>query len=265
MLVDSHCHLNYEGLAHDVDAVIERGRAAGIGTFLSINTKLREYDEIIALVDQYHDVFGTVGIHPHEAQAETGMGAADLIARTAHPRIIGLGETGLDYFYENAPRDHQIKSFKEHIAAARETGLPLVIHSRDAEADSFDILSAELEKGPFKAVIHCFTGSRNFMKQMVDLGFYISISGIVTFKKATDLQQTAKAIPDDRLLVETDAPFLAPVPYRGKICEPAYVADTARFLANLRGIELEDLARQTTANFFRLFSKATPPSGLAAQ
>jgi TatD DNase family protein len=193
------------------------------------------------------------------------MGAADLIARTAHPRIIGLGETGLDYFYENAPRDHQIKSFKEHIAAARETGLPLIIHSRDAEADSFDILSAQLKKGPFKAVIHCFTGSRNFMKQMVDLGFFISISGIVTFKKATDLQETAKAIPDDRLLVETDAPFLAPVPYRGKICEPAYVADTARFLANLRGVELEDLARQTTTNFFRLFSKATPPGALAAQ
>ncbi|GEQ96790.1 TatD-related deoxyribonuclease [Iodidimonas gelatinilytica] len=261
MLVDSHCHLNYEGLKHDVDAVVERARRAGVGTFLSINTKLREYEEITALVERFPDVFGTVGIHPHEAENETGIGAQSLIERTHHPKIVGIGETGLDYFYDNAPRDLQKTSFLEHIAAARETGLPLIVHTRDAEADTYEIMTQELEKGPFKAVIHCFTGSQPFMKQMVDLGFYISLSGIVTFKKAADLQETAKLVPDDRLLVETDSPFLAPVPYRGKTCEPAFVEKTARFVADLRDVDFDRLATQTTDNFFRLFSKAERPQG----
>ncbi len=264
MLVDSHCHLNYKGLAEEVDQVVERGRAAGIGTFLTINTRLSEYDDILALTERFHDVYGTVGIHPHEAENEAGVAAEALIKRTRHPRIVGLGETGLDYFYDNAPRDAQITSFRAHLEAGRQTGLPLVVHTRDAEDDTLQIMTDELRKGPYKAVIHCFTGTRGFMEQMVDLGFYISISGIVTFKKAQDLQETARHIPADRLLVETDAPFLAPVPHRGKTCEPAFVADTARFVADLRGMVYEDLTRTTTDNFFRLFHKAIRP-GTAGQ
>lgn len=257
MLVDSHCHLNYEGLRDDPEGVVARARAAGVGTFLTINTRLREYDEVVALVERFPDVFGTVGIHPHEA--ETGVGAGEIVARTRHPRIVGIGETGLDYHYDNAPHPAQQASFAEHIRAAQESGLPLVVHSREAEEDTARMLGEALAGTPFAAVIHCFTGSRGFMEQMVGLGFFVSISGIVTFKSARDLQETAKAIPDDRLLIETDAPFLAPVPHRGRICEPAHVADTARFLANLRGIEVEALAVSTADNFFRLFGKASRP------
>lgn len=259
MLVDSHCHLNYKGLVEDVDQVVERGRAAGIGTFLTINTRLSEYDDIITLTERFQDVYGTVGIHPHEAENEAGVTAESLIERSRHPRIIGLGETGLDYFYDNAPHDAQKASFRAHLEAGQKTGLPLVVHTRNAEDDTLQIMTEALERGPYKAVIHCFTGSRGFMEKMVDLGFYISISGIVTFKKAQDLQETARHIPADRLLVETDAPFLAPVPHRGKICEPAYVADTARFISDLRDMPFDNLSRLTTENFFRLFSKASRP------
>lgn len=258
MLVDSHCHLNYEGLRDDPEGVVGRARAAGVGAFLSINTKLREYDEVVAIAERFGDVFGTVGIHPHEA--ETGVGAAEIVKRTHHPRIVGIGETGLDYYYDNAPREAQKASFAEHIRAAQETGLPLVVHSRDAEEDTAAMLADALRDRPFSAVIHCFTGSRAFMERMVGLGFFISISGIVTFRSARDLQETAKAIPPDRLLIETDAPFLAPVPHRGKPCEPAFVADTARFLATLRGIEVAALAELTAENFFRLFTKARRPA-----
>lgn len=254
MLVDSHCHLNYEGLRDDPEGVVARARAAGVGTFLTINTKLREYDEVVAIAERFPDVFGTVGVHPHEA--ETGVAAAEIVARTRHPRIVGIGETGLDYYYDNAPREAQKASFAEHIRAAQETGLPLVVHSRDAEEDSAAMLAAAIADKPFSAVIHCFTGSRAFMETMVGLGFFISISGIVTFKSARELQETAKAIPEDRLLIETDAPFLAPVPHRGKPCEPAHVADTARFVAELRGVTLADIAAITTRNFFALFLKA---------
>lgn len=259
MLVDSHCHLNYEGLRDDTDAVIARARAAGVDAMLTINTKLREYDAVVALTERYEDVFGTVGIHPHEAENEAGVAVAALVERTLHPRIVGIGETGLDYYYDNAPRDLQKTSFQAHIEAAQQTGLPLVVHSRDAEADTTDMLKRALENAPLNAVIHCFTGSMAFMKEMVALGFYISMSGIVTFKSARALQAVAREIPDDRLLIETDSPFLAPVPHRGRLCEPAFVADTARFLGQLREVDHEALADLTSRNFFRLFSKASRP------
>jgi len=256
MLVDSHCHLNYKGLSEDMNSVLERGRAAGVGYFLTINTKLGEFEDVHAIARANADVSCTVGIHPHEAESAGDLTAGDILERTADPDVVGIGETGLDYYYDNAPRAAQRASFATHIEAAQEAGLPLVVHTRDAEADTEALLREGAQGGGLEAVIHCFTGSRGFMERMVDLGFYISLSGIVTFKKAADLQETAKHIPADRLLVETDSPFLAPVPHRGKPCEPAYVADTARFVADLRSIDEAELAAQTTANFFRLFERA---------
>lgn len=260
MLVDSHCHLNYKGLADDIKAVLERGRGAGVGYFLAINTKLGEFEEVRAIARSHRDVSCTVGVHPHEAEGAGDLTAEEIVERTGDAQVVGIGETGLDYYYDNSPREAQRRSFKTHIEAAQETGLPLVVHSREAEADTEALLAEACKRGPLKAVIHCFTGSRGFMERMVELGFTISLSGIVTFKTATDLQETAKHIPPDRLLVETDAPFLAPVPHRGKTCEPAYVADTARFVAGLRGMEDNELAAMTTENFFRLFDKTPQPS-----
>lgn len=259
MLVDSHCHLNYKGLFEDVNGVLERGRATGVGYFLTINTKLREFEEVRAIARTNADVSCTVGIHPHEAEGAGDLTAADILQRTADPDVVGLGETGLDYYYDNSPREAQRQSFAVHIEAAQESGLPLVVHSREAEADTEALLADAVGRSPLKAVIHCFTGSRGFMERMVELGFHISLSGIVTFKTATDLQETAKHIPLDRLLVETDSPFLAPVPHRGRTCEPAYVAHTARFVAGLRGIDEAELAARTTENFFQLFDKAERP------
>ena len=263
-IVDSHCHLNYKGIREQQDAVIDRARAAGVGCMLSINTKLREYDEIVAIIEKHADIFGTVGIHPHEAESEPDVAVRALTERAGHPKIVGIGETGLDYFYDNAPRDMQQVNFRGHIEASRETGLPVIVHTRDADDDCIDILSAEMAKGTFGGVIHCFTASQRLADACLEMGFYISISGIVTFKNAKELQATAKTIPSDRLLIETDSPFLAPVPHRGKTCEPAFVADTARFLAELRGESLEDLGAATTQNFFDLFSKIVPPQGVAA-
>ncbi|WP_041391888.1 TatD family hydrolase [Sphingobium sp. SYK-6] len=258
MLVDSHCHLNYKGLVEDQDAVIARARAAGIGGMLNISTREREWHDVIAVAENAPDIWATVGIHPHEADEHPHVDTARLVAAAAHPRVIGIGETGLDYYYDHSDRARQQASFRAHIAAARQTGLPLIVHTRDAEDDTAAILREEMAAGPFPGVIHCFTASDAFADIALELGFYISISGIVTFKKATALQESARRIPADRLLVETDSPFLAPVPHRGKPCEPAYVADTARFLADLRGDRLEDLAAATTRNFFTLFSKAAP-------
>ncbi|MGK2286091.1 TatD family hydrolase [Pedomonas sp. V897] len=256
MLVDSHCHLNYKGLREDVPGVLARARAAGVGRFLNISTKEHEWAEVVGLAEQEPDVFATVGIHPHEAETHPEVDTAKLVAACDHPRVIGIGETGLDYFYDHSPREQQQASFRAHIAACRETGLPLIVHTRDAEEDTARILREEMEKGPYTGVIHCFTASQAFGEIALELGFYISISGIVTFKNARDLQETVKTIPQDRLLVETDSPFLAPVPMRGKPCEPAFVTHTAAFVANLRGQTVEELAETTTANFFRLFSKA---------
>jgi len=258
-IVDSHCHLNYKGIVEQQNAVVERARKAGVGCMLAINTKLKEYQQIVDIVDTYPDVFGTVGIHPHEAESEPDIGVSALIERAVHPKIVGIGETGLDYFYDNAPRDMQQTNFRAHITASRQTGLPLIVHTRDADDDCIDILQEEMKLGVFPGVIHCFTASQRLADAAIEMGFYISISGIVTFKNAKTLQDTAKTIPLNRLLVETDSPFLAPVPHRGKPCEPAYVIDTAKFLSTLRGDSMEILGHATTENFFRLFSKVTPP------
>ena len=255
MLVDSHCHLNYPGVVEDLAGVLARARAAGVGGFLGISTRQGEWDAVIAQADAEPDIWATIGIHPHEADHHPDTDTATLIDAASHPRVIGIGETGLDYFYDKSDRDRQRASFAAHISAARATGLPLIVHTRDAEADTLALLQAT-GAGTLHGVIHCFTASQAFADQALALGFYISISGIVTFKNARDLQATAATIPADRLLVETDSPFLSPVPMRGRSCEPAFVAHTARLLASLRGETFEDLATNTTHNFFTLFSKA---------
>ena len=257
MLVDSHCHLNYPGLREDQAGVIARARAAGVGTMLGISTRAAEWDEVIALADAETGIWASVGIHPHEADAHPDIDAARLIDAASHRKVVAIGETGLDYHYDHSDRARQAANFRSHIAAARETRLPLVIHTRDAEDDTLAILRDERGQGAFGGIIHCFTASQGFAEQALALGFYISLSGIVTFRNARDLQATAVTIPDDRLLVETDAPFLAPVPMRGRPCEPAYVAHTAAFVAGLRGVTPEALAATTTANFFALLTKAT--------
>ena len=256
MFIDSHCHLVYKGLVEDQAAVLARARAAGISGMLNISTRESEWDAVVGVAEREADVWASVGIHPHEADAHPEIDAAKLIARATHPRVIAIGETGLDYYYDKSDREQQRTSFRAHIAAARETGLPLIVHTRDAEDDTVDILADEMEKGAYTGVIHCFTASQDFADKALNLGLYISISGIVTFKNAKDLQASATIIPDDRLLIETDAPFLAPVPHRGKSCEPAFVADTARFLSELRGVSIETLAEQSRVNFFNLFTKA---------
>ena len=257
MLIDSHCHLNYPGVAEDVPGVLARARAAGVGGFLGISTRRNEWDAVIAQADAEPDIWATIGIHPHEADLHPDTDTATLVDAARHSRVIGIGETGLDYYYDKSDRDRQKASFAAHITAARTTGLPLIVHTRDAEADTMALLRAPGD-GVLNGVIHCFTASQAFAEQALALGFYISISGIVTFKNARDLQASAAIIPADRLLVETDSPFLAPVPMRGRPCEPAFVAHTARFLASLRGETIEALAASTTANFFTLFGKARP-------
>lgn len=264
MLIDSHCHLNYKGLVEDQAGVIARAREAGITGFLNISTRQREWAEVIAMAETEPDVWATVGIHPHEADAHADLGEGALLEATAHPRVIGIGETGLDYYYDHSDRATQQALFRTHIRVARQTGLPLVVHTRDAEDDTAAILTEEMARGRFPALIHCFTASAGFGRQMLDLGLTISLSGIVTFKNAKDLQDIAKVIPEDRLLVETDAPFLAPVPHRGKTCEPAFTADTLRFVAALRETTPEALAEATTANFYRLFTKAHPADSRTA-
>jgi len=257
MLVDSHCHLNYKGLVEQESDVLERARAAGVGAMLNISTRESEWDAVIGLAEREKDVWASVGIHPHEADQHGDVTAAKLVAKAAHPRVVGIGETGLDYYYDYSNRDQQKACFRQHIAAARETGLPIIVHTRDAEEHTAEILTDEMEKGRFTGVIHCFTASADFARITLNLGLYISLSGIVTFKNAKDLQAVAKDVPADRLLVETDSPFLAPVPNRGKTCEPAFVGDTARFVAQLRNIDPAELAKLTTDNFIRLFSRAS--------
>ena len=256
MLIDSHCHLNYKGLVEEQEAVLERARAAGIGGFLNISTRQSEWEAVIATAERHADVWATVGIHPHEADEHADLGEGALLEATRHPKVIGIGETGLDYYYDHSDREVQQALFRTHIRVSRETGLPLVIHTRDAEDDTTRIIEEEMGEGAFPALIHCFTASAGFGARMVELGLTISLSGIVTFKSARYLQGFASEIPADRLLVETDSPFLAPVPHRGKTCEPAFTADTAKFVANLRGVSVEELAEQTSANFRKLFGKA---------
>ena len=255
--IDSHCHLNYKGLVEDQQGALDRARAAGVSMMLNISTRASDWDEVIGLAEREADVMASVGIHPHEADIHPDVETSTLVERAGHARVIGIGETGLDYYYDRSDRERQRQSFRSHIAASRETGLPLIVHTRNAEDDTYAILAEEMGKGAFPALIHCFTASRDFADKVLALGLYVSISGIVTFKNAKELQETAKAIPADRLLIETDSPFLAPVPHRGRPCEPAFVADTAKFLADLRGEPLETLAATTTANFKRLFRKAS--------
>jgi TatD DNase family protein len=256
MLIDSHCHLEYKGLVEDQAEVLARARAAGVGAFLNISTRQSEWAQVVGTATREPDVFASVGIHPHEADAHQDLGRAALLAATMHARVIAIGETGLDYYYDKSDRDAQKRLFRMHIDVARETQLPLIIHTRDAEDDTYAILAEEIAKGAYPALIHCFTASADFAEKVLALGLTISLSGIVTFKNAKHLQEIAKIIPEDRLLVETDSPFLAPVPHRGRVCEPAYVAATAECVAGLRNATAEQLAAQTTANFYNLFTKA---------
>lgn len=255
MFVDSHCHLNYKGLVEEQDAVVARARAAGVGPMLNISTRASEWDAVVATADAHEHIWASIGIHPHEADTHAEVDTERLLGRVGHPRVVAIGETGLDYYYDKSDRDRQRRSFRSHLAACRSSGLPVIVHTREAEEDTAEILADEMGKGAYGGVIHCFTASQRFAEQALELGLYISLSGIVTFKNASELQATAATIPEDRLLIETDSPFLAPVPHRGKTCEPAYVADTARFLAHLRGVSVEHLAATTTANFHRLFAK----------
>jgi TatD DNase family protein len=256
MLIDSHCHLEYKGLVEDQQGVLTRARTAGIGGFLSISTRQREWAQVVGTAEREADVWASVGIHPHEADAHADLGEGALLEAAAHPKVIAIGETGLDYYYDHSDRQTQQALFRTHIAVSRQTGLPCIVHTRDAEEDTARIIAEEMEKGAFPALIHCFTASADFARRMLELGLTISLSGIVTVKNARDLQSIAKELPEDRLLVETDAPFLAPVPHRGQVCEPAFTADTARFVAGLRGQSAESLAETTTRNFARLFGKA---------
>ncbi|MXP25179.1 YchF/TatD family DNA exonuclease [Altererythrobacter indicus] len=256
MLIDSHCHLEYKGLVEDQAAALNRARAVGVDGFLNISTRQSEWAQVTATAEREKDVWASVGIHPHEADHHADLGAAALSEATQHRKVIAIGETGLDYYYDKSDRQMQQSLFRMHIEVCRETQLPLVIHTRDAEEDTFTILAEELGKGTFPALIHCFTASAAFGQKMLDLGLTISLSGIVTFKNAKDLQAFALQIPDDRLLVETDSPFLAPIPHRGRPCEPAFVRDTAEFVAALRGVSIEELGEKTSNNFSKLFKKA---------
>ena len=257
-LIDSHCHLNYEGLVERQDEVLASARERGVNGFLTISTRQREWNDVISVAEKNADVWATVGVHPHEADAHPDLGSAALVEAASHSRVIAIGECGLDYYYDKSDRSAQRERFQAHIDAAREAGLPLVVHTREAEADTAEMLDRAVKEGGITGVLHCFTGSAELARKGLDLGFYVSLSGIVTFKNAQDLQETAKWLPSDRMLVETDSPFLAPVPHRGKTCEPAFVADTAAFVAELRGERPDTLADATTANFYRLFSKARP-------
>lgn len=257
-LVDSHCHLDFPELSGDADGVVARARNAGVGHMLTIGTKITQFPNVLAMAERFENVSCSVGIHPHEAAVEPEMDAEKLTALARHPKVVAFGETGLDFYYEHSPRLEQDRSFRAHIAAARETGLPVIVHTRDADAETGAILADEIGKGPFTGVIHCFSSGRGLAEKALELGFYISLSGIVTFKKADALREVVKIVPLDRILVETDSPYLAPVPHRGKTNEPAFVTHTATTVAEIKGVSRDDLARQTTENFFRLFAKAKP-------
>ncbi len=256
MLIDSHCHLDFPELAGDEQGVLARAGTAGVGGMLTIGTRLDQFERVRAVAERHPNIWCSVGVHPHEAKDEGQRTPERLLAATRHPKVVGIGETGLDFYYEHSPRDEQAESFRTHIAASRETGLPLIVHTRDADRETAEILEDEHARGAFPGLIHCFSSGREVAERALALGFYISISGIVTFKAAEELRTIVKDIPLDRLLVETDSPYLAPVPKRGKTNEPAYVAHTAAKVAELKGIAVEDLARATTDNFFRLFTKA---------
>jgi len=264
MLVDSHCHLDFPDFASELDDVVARARTAGIARLVTISTRVRRHAGVLAITERFPEVYCSVGTHPHYAHEELDITAVDLIARTQHPKVVALGEAGLDYHYDRSPRDAQERGFRTHIAAARETRLPLVIHSREADADTARILEEETGQGAFPAVLHCFTGGADLARRAVALGLSISFTGILTFKNSTALRAIAAELPADRILVETDAPYLAPLPFRGKRNEPAYVVETAKILAETRGLSFDDIAQQTSENFFRLFGKVPRPAGARA-
>jgi TatD DNase family protein len=259
MLVDSHCHLDFPDFAADLDGTVARARAAGVGLMLTIGTKLSQFPGVLAVAERYPDVWCSVGVHPHEAASEgADASTARLLELARHPKVVGFGETGLDYYYEHSPREAQVKAFRAHIAAARAAQLPLIVHTRDADDETGAILAEEMAAGPFTGLLHCFSSGRALAERAVGLGLYISLSGIMTFKKSDALRAIAAGVPADRLLVETDAPYLAPVPMRGKRNEPAFVAHTAASLAQVKGMAADELAEATTANFLRLFTKVKP-------
>lgn len=259
MLVDSHCHLDFDVFDEDRSETIQRARDAGVAAMVTICTRVTKFEEICAIAETDDNIWCSVGIHPHQAEEEPVVTVEDLVSRAAHPKVIAIGETGLDYYYDNSPRELQETSFRTHIAASRETGLPLIVHTRDADENMAEILEDEMEKGAFPGVLHCFSSGRRLAERALDIGFYISLSGIVTFKNAQDLRDIVKDVPVDRILVETDAPFLAPIPNRGKRNEPAFVADTAARVAELKAMDNQALSAASTENFFRLFSKAKRP------
>jgi TatD DNase family protein len=259
MLVDSHCHLDFPEFAAELSDVVARAKAAGVGVCVSIGTRLSGFAAVAAVAARFPDIYCSVGVHPHEAEKEPLDDAVPLLALARNPKVVGIGETGLDYYYEHSPRAKQIENFRAHISAARALALPLIVHTRDAEDDTIGILREEMGQGAFTGLIHCFTGTERLADAAFDLGLYISASGIATFKKSDALRAVLARVPLDRLLVETDAPYLAPVPHRGKRNEPAFVAHTAAMLAGLKGVPFEELARATTDNFFRLFTRAARP------
>lgn len=260
MLIDTHCHLDFPDFEPERDAVVARAKAAGLGRIITISTQVAKFQSISAIAEAYDDVYCTVGTHPHEAHVEAEASVEQLVDLASHPKCVGIGEAGLDYHYDRAPRDLAARVFRTHIAAARETGLPIVIHARDADDDVAAILEDETAKGPFKALLHCFTASQRLAERAIACGLFISFSGVLTFKKSDELREIARSVPQDRLLVETDAPFLAPVPFRGKRNEPAFVAETAKVLAEVRGMSQSDLAALTTRNALGLFSKMPAPA-----
>lgn len=256
MLVDSHCHLDFPDFAAELPDVVARAQAAGVSHMVTISTRVRRFDEIRAIAERFDPVFCSVGTHPHQAAEEPDVTAAELVALAAHPKVVAIGEAGLDYHYDTSPRAAQEQGFRTHIAAARETGLPLVIHAREADEDVARILEEETARGAFPFLLHCFTAGPELARRALALGGYISFSGVITFKRSEDLRSIAAEVPQERLLVETDAPFLAPTPHRGKRNEPSFVRETAKVVAEARGMAFEDLAAATTRNFFTLFSKA---------
>lgn len=264
MLVDSHCHLDFPDFAEELDAVVHRARAAGVGRMVTICTYLTRFDRILAVAERYDDILCTVGVHPHQAAEEFDVTTVEaLVERARHPKVIGLGETGLDYFYDKSPREQQQECFRRHIRASLDTGLPLIIHTRDADADTMRIVKEETAGQTVKGLLHCFSSGRALAEEALEYGFTLSLSGIVTFKKSEELRDIVKDVPLDRILVETDAPYLAPIPFRGKRNEPAYVAHTAACVAAIKGVSADELARITTENFFRLFDKAVEQKAAA--
>jgi TatD DNase family protein len=257
-LVDSHCHLDFPDFADEREAVIDRARAAGVGTMLTICTKITEFPSVRAIAESDPSIWCTVGIHPHEAESQPDIDTERLVEFTRHPKVVGIGECGLDYHYDYAPRERQKTVFRTHARAAIEAGVPIIVHTREADDDTAELLAEESGAGALAGVLHCFTSGRALALSALDLGFYVSFSGIVTFKNAEDLRDVVRAVPLDRMLIETDAPYLAPVPKRGKRNEPAFVAHTAAFVAGLKGVSTETLAEATTENFHRLFTKARP-------